>query len=272
MYTTQMLQNLLKEQAYVPVSFPLGKADFDQAIETFFAFLKEQEHVKKHISFTVSQKHRRGDIGFVHRDPKDHMYNDSKDFFHFHPAIFRHYGTFIQEHPVVRSFLEAALPIWDATRKTVHTLLSVLEEAYPGTISRVFGGMGEEHIMVRFLKYNWQKSGKYLAKPHFDAGSFTLAMAESTPGLRIGAAPDDLKPVTHAEHQALFMLSSNVDKAFGTSTDLPPGWHDVVQLNDKMIGQPLARWAIVAFIDAKEVETVSRDETHKWYQPTQEAV
>jgi hypothetical protein len=119
---------------------------------------------------------------------------------------------------------------------------------------------------LRFLRYSWSKSGKYLAKPHFDAGSFTLAIAESEPGLRIGSCPENLQLVAHKEKEAIFMLSSNFKKLMDTD-QLSPGWHDVIQLNETIIGKPYARWAIVAFIDGHDVEALPRSETHKWYAP-----
>jgi len=123
------------------------------------------------------------------------------------------------------------------------------------------------HILVRFLKYDWQSSGKYLAKPHFDSGSCTLAIAESDAGLRIGSCPDDLQLVEHKTNQAIFMLSSNYRQLLNADT-LSAGWHDVIQLDETRIGQPFARWAIVAFIEAQGVDALPRTETHKWYQPT----
>jgi hypothetical protein len=60
------------------------------------------------------------------------------------------------------------------------------------------------------------------------------------------------------------MLSSNF-KCILDTDDLSAGWHDVIQVDKTIIGKPLARWAIVAFIEAQGVEALSRTETHKWY-------
>lgn len=120
------------------------------------------------------------------------------------------------------------------------------------------------HLLLRFLKYDWQSSGKYLAKPHFDAGSFTLAIAESSPGLRIGSCPENLKQVNHKAGNAIFMLASNFQKIMDTQ-ELSAGWHDVIQTDQTLIGKPYARWAIVAFIEGHGIEALSRSETHKWY-------
>jgi hypothetical protein len=50
------------------------------------------------------------------------------------------------------------------------------------------------------------------------------------------------------------------------TAELSAGWHDVIQLNETLIGKPFARWAIVAFIEGHDVEALPRSETHKWYQ------
>lgn len=257
------IQKSLIQQSYAPVPFPLGSPVFEEAIQAFFKFLEEPDPIKNHIHFSIAPLHRRGEVGFVRRDPNDHVYNDSKDFFHYHPAIFEKYGAFLTSHPVVNDFIQKAKPIWDAAYQTVKQVLQTFEPNFPGIGDRIFDAH-HPHFLLRFLKYNWQESGELLAKPHFDAGSFTLAIAESCAGLRIGSTPDTLREVEHKPGQALFMLSSNFKKVMDTDA-LSAGWHDVVQVDKTLIGKPFARWAIVAFIEAHGVEALSRDETHKWY-------
>ncbi|WP_157062393.1 hypothetical protein [Legionella birminghamensis] len=159
--------------------------------------------------------------------------------------------------------MDEALPIWQMAYNTVRTILQMLEPFYPGALDKVFA-TETPHIQLRFLRYYWQKSGKYLAKPHFDAGSFTLAIAESSPGLRIGRDPETLDEVIRKEGHAIFMVSSNY-KNIINSDELFPGWHDVIQVHDETIGQPFARWALVVFIEAHGVKALPRTETHRWY-------
>lgn len=260
--TIDTLWNSLKTHQYVQVPFPIHPPVLDAAIKAFFAFLEEPEDIKNHIKFSISPAHRRGDVGFTHRVLQAEPYEEHKDFFHFHPAVFEKYDDFLQHSPVVHDFLLKALPIWKAAYETVHALLSKLDTKFPGTLAKVFDTQ-TPHLMIRFLKYHWAQSGKYLAHPHFDAGSFTLAIAESTPGLRIGKDPSSLKPVEHHENQALFFVSSNYQKLF-TTEEICPAWHDVIQLDETQIGKPFARWAIVTFIEAAGVEALSKIETHKW--------
>lgn len=235
-----------------------------EAVSAFLEFLKEPETVKSHIDFSIAPLHRRGDIGYKNRIASDHIYNDNKEFFHYHPAIWEKYNSFIYEHPIVHDFLVKAEPIWQATCLTIQKVLNIFEAAFPGAYDKIFK-TDCVHVMLRFLKYDWQTSGKYLAKPHFDAGSFSLAIAESCPGLRIGSCPSTLKVVEYHPGQAIFMLSSNFKKVLTNTNEFSAGWHDVIQLDETQVGKPFARWAVVAFIEAHGVEALPRSETHKWF-------
>lgn len=257
------IQKSLAEDFYVNVPFPVEASTVDAAVQAFFKFLEEPESVKNHIDFTIAPLHRRGDVGFKHRDPNDHIYNDSKEFFHFHPAVFEKYPDFLNDHPVVNDFMLKAKPIWEASYQTVSHVLKTFEPTFPGICAKIFD-TELVHVQLRFLKYDWKKSGDLLAKPHFDAGSCTLAIAESCPGLRIGSSPENLRHVDHKPGNAIFMLSSNFKKMMDTD-QFSPGWHDVIQVDKTLIGKPFARWAVVAFIEAHGVEALSRTETHKWY-------
>lgn len=253
----------LYEKPYTNIYFPIHRVQIEKAMEAFFEFLKLPLEKKQTIDLKISPKHRRGELGFVHRNPEDHFYNDNKDFFHYHPVIEKQYAEFIRQNPEVENFLKKAAPIWEAVYQTIKAILSLFEPDYPGTLSKIFDSP-TPHILLRFLRYEYASSGLYLAKPHFDSGSFTLAIAESSPGLRIGTHPDDLELMTHKEGHAIFMISSNFKKIIDNDI-LKPGWHDVIQVDQSKRDQPFSRWALVAFIDGHSVESLSRHETHKFY-------
>lgn len=117
--------------------------------------------------------------------------------------------------------------------------------------------------VLRFLSYEWDKTQENLAVPHYDAGSFTLAIAESCPGLRIGSNPKDLKEVTHQEGTAVFFLGGNFLNLIPSSS-LKRGWHDVIMTNKENVGESHARWAVVMFIDGHSIEAPSRADLHPW--------
>lgn len=256
-----MFQQLI-QRPYVEVPFSIEPRLLQQAVDAFFRFLDEPDSIKNHIDFTIAPEHRRGDVGYKHRDAGEHIYNDSKDFFHFHPALIGKYDNFLSENPVVADFVLKAQPIWELVAETIRSILLSLESQCSGIVDKVFA-TEHPHILLRFLKYEWQESGKYLAKPHFDAGSCTLAIAESCSGLRMGTCPQDLELIKHQEQHALFMLSSNFRQLLDKD-ELSACWHDVIQLDEDCIGKPFARWAVVAFIEAHGVKALPRTETHKW--------
>jgi len=254
----------LYDKPYIHVPFSIGKLQIEKAVSAFFEFLNCPLDEKQHINLKISPLHRRGELGFTHRNPEDHIYNDSKDFFHYHPVIQEKYADFIDSNLIIKHFLEQAHPIWEAVYMCVKSILSKFENSHPGTLDKILDSQ-TPHIILRFLRYDYIKSSLYLAKPHFDSGSFTLAIAESNPGLRIGTNPQDLELVTHKENQAIFMIASNISKIIDND-NLKPGWHDVIQIDHSKIDQSFSRWAIVAFIDGHSVESLSRHETHKFFQ------
>lgn len=118
----------LKKQNFVQVPFSIDQEVLRKAIVSFFKFLEEPDEVKNQIDFSIAPEHRRGDVGFKHRVAADHVYNDSKDFFHFHPALFEKYEPFLKENPVVFDFVSKAKPIWDVAYKTVYAILRLLKK------------------------------------------------------------------------------------------------------------------------------------------------
>ena len=85
----------LQKQFYVQVPFQIDQKAINEVVEAFFNFLALPENVKRHIDFSIAPTHRRGDVGFKHRDAEEHVYNDSKDFFYYHSAIFERYASLI---------------------------------------------------------------------------------------------------------------------------------------------------------------------------------
>jgi hypothetical protein len=97
----------------------------------------------------------------------------------------------------------------------------------------------------------------------FYCSSFTLAIAESCPGLRIGSKPENLKEVTHQDGKAVFFLGGNFKNLIPTS-ELLPGWHDVIMVNKENVGESHVRWAIVMFTDGHSAQAPSRGDLHPW--------
>lgn len=253
------LEKNLKEQFYTHVPFPMTQEEIKAAVDAFMIFLNEPEVVKQQIKFRICDSHRRGDIGYTHRDPDDSIYNDSKDYFHYHDLIIDRYPDLLAQNEAVRNFITKASPIWQVAKAAGEAVIHQLSQRYPQLPARFQGDI--PHVILRFIRYNWQESKQYLAKPHFDAGSCTLAVAESEQGLRIGRDETTLRLVQNVPNQAIFFLSSNFERVVNDDS-FDPAWHDVIQLNQEHIGKPYARWAVVCFFEAQGMTAISREMTH----------
>lgn len=260
----QELYDSIHEQFYALVPFDVDPVLFPEVIDAFFAFLEQPDEVKNLMHFKIAPQHRRGELGLTHREPTEDGYGDKKDFFHYHPRLLEEYRQFAAENLVVGRFMTAVDKIWRLAAEATKNVLLSLESYSPGVCGKVFD-TDEPHLVLRLLRYQWDhtQNQELLAKPHFDAGSFTLAIAESSPGLRIGSGPHDLKCVSHHPGQAIFMLAVNAQELMARE-ELLPGWHDVTMTNKENIGQTYTRWAIVMFIEGHSMTSTSRNETHRW--------
>ena len=127
----------LKQKNFAEIPFIFDKNQIQPAIDAFFLFLEQPEAIKNQIYFTIAPNHRRGDVGYKHRNAEDHIYNDSKDFFHFHPALIEKYSSFLKKNPIVENFILKAQPIWDAVSVTIRQILHTFEAQFPG-ISKIY--------------------------------------------------------------------------------------------------------------------------------------
>jgi hypothetical protein len=249
--------NMLSK-SYHAVPFPLDNTYITAVIsDTFYPFLASEEC--SHIYFKLDEDSRRSDLGYVLRESRNTHFDD-KVYFHYHPAIWEQYKGWIDEHPITKRFLEHAHRIWLAAGETIEGPLAHLNYRYPGLAMQFLGQAPEKRkYLIRFLRYSPKEvKGDILAKAHFDAGCMTLAIAESTPGLRIGRDQESLREVAHRDRQALFFLSSTF-QAQVEATYFHPGWHDVIRKSD----DNTPRWAVVAFFEAPDVAAPSWEATHQ---------
>ena len=246
-FSIQEICQQLKEQAYISVPFTVGKDTIEKIMNSFMAFLGEPDSIKNQIYFQLSTSNPPEEVGLIYRNPKDGK--DDKVYFHFHPAMLDQYQGLIASNAVVKEFVDNALLIWEKVRNTIYELLEILSDAYPGVLQTIFNEEtgNKEKIIIRFLKYNWQKRDQKLAKSHHDRGGFTLTLWTNKPGLRIGEDEKTLTLMPYTDKKAYFMLGQAAP-SIGID-DLPLGWHDVIQVAETKEEMPGTRWSIVAFIN-----------------------
>lgn len=253
-----------RTRAFATVPFSISPTQVDEAIERFFAFLALPEEQKVPLAYKAIS-HRRGSRVGYKRSEGDAPGKDVKEFVHYHQSAETHFGDTQKGPREFHALLEAMREIYLAGKQLTHTLVSSLESSRPGITTRFFPEQTDPSFFLRFLKYDLVDSinvGETLAVGHYDIGSITLAIAESTLGLRIGGDEGtEMIPIQHHPGQALVMAGYNLPSEL-PNLGIMPAWHDVILHADATPTSDAARWAIVMFNDAVGTRSASWEQTH----------
>lgn len=254
LFWTRMKSAMLQEKFYVEIPYAISRPLIHETMDGFLKFLSMDQQVKDHLVSLHPGNHRRKELGLIHR-LGNQAGEDTKICFHYHPYLMREHRDYISADPALNHFISHVDTIWNHAVHATKQILTCLNHKYDNVYAGVFE-TEEPHVILRIVYYQTDSNQHILARPHFDAGSFTLAVAESAPGLRIGSTQENLKLVPYREDTLIFMLGANFHKLIPPGA-LLPSWHDVIRLD-----QLHTRWAIVVFIDGHSVGAPSRDETH----------
>jgi len=254
----------LEVRAYTARPFPLSRADLSGAAETFFEFLTLPEETKNALFFVRNPEDPRGsDVGYMRtQGEKDEEYGhyDHKEFFHYHPEFREQFNEAILQEPKLKALTDAAHTIFEHAEESVCSVLSELDATFPGLYTSFVDPARPLDRALRFLKYDAQGKGKFLARAHYDRGGCTLALAESAPGLRIGTNDATLTEVVHQDQTAIFMPGFHFPDL--TGGEIPAAWHDVIQSSEDTLSEDAARWAIVYFVHAYDRTAPTSEQVH----------
>lgn len=143
------LLNQLTQRHYAHVPFVIDTDILQQAMDAFFLFLEEPLDIKEHIDFKIAPLHRRFEVGYARWLAGEHIYNDSKELFQFHPMLLTKYASFLARNPVAAEFMSKAHPIWNLVCETIHRILISFEDQFPDITNKVFG-TEHPYILVRW--------------------------------------------------------------------------------------------------------------------------
>jgi len=252
----------VKERNYAAVPFALSHEELSSAAEQYLGFLKIDQPTKEKFYCVLDHKDDASQIGYVRRKQEELSYGtlDDKEYFHFNEHADEKFAPLLTGGVEVASFWSQAKKIYVAARSAFAEIMYAMETEFPGIYHEFFPPGKRPKFYLRFLKYNVRGLGGTLARGHYDRGGFTLALAESDPGLRMGKNDKNLKEVEHKRGHAIFMPALKAPKI--TSPEFHPTWHDVIQKREVKPGEETARWAIVFFADPYNMEPVSAVETH----------
>lgn len=251
--------NKLKKEGYLEINSSFNKDYFDMAAKSFIAFTKQENinSIKFKIGFNDDYGNDKGIVlGYTKKFLKSGDL-DEKEFFHYNPKIEE---LFNFKSQTTESFLAYCRNIYSESTKLCKKILLELTNDFPNIYDDVFDKNGNSFNVLRFLKYKAPISEKFNAKGHYDKGLCTLALAESSPGLRIGLNSDNLIDISTRENKSIFFPSLLIREF--TNNQLKPIWHDVIQ-NKEYNTTEYNRWAIVYFVTPKKIpRKISFEDAH----------
>lgn len=252
------LEKNLLENNFIQVDFECSRELIDTLIFYFFRLI---DHLSEESKRLLELDENNGDCGYIKRTKEEGR--DSKEFFHYKPLFKKLYNEQLNslkgnDALIVNQFLEKASSMYSSAKSKIEEILDILEQKYPGTKAKFLQKGKDPNFVLRVLKYDkiLEVDDNQLAKPHFDRGACTLAIAESHSGLRLGTCSDDLRQVFHKKGRAIFFPSITFDDSVsGGKGRFKPTYHDVVRTSEQGGETDFQRWAIVFFADPIE-ETV----------------
>ena len=252
----------IQEKQFAEIALPVSEEVFRDAADVFLDFLTLDQVTKNSLYRVHPVNPRDSGIGYV-RKAKQENYSDAKEYVHYLPIAHEYFKEEIAHgDPRIGAFFNMARDMHSQIVPVMEDILKMLTLEFPDIYDRFFPDEFENpRTPLRFLKYDVQGKGEFLARGHYDMAGCTLALAESAPGLRIGKNEETLKPVTRKGGGAIFMPARNFPKM--TDERFTPAWHDVVQSAHARLSDTAARLAIVLFIAQKDLPLSSFEETHK---------
>ena len=244
---------------FVSLPLTIPHKELTDAMDAFLVFLENVPDEEKRAIHFKSRFERGSADGY--NDKRGIEGKDSKEFFHWSPQLLVHpaYHMLDEASTYAHDFFERASRIYAQVEAVS---IKLYTDQFPDLAPHCVVEGTLPNAVLRFLCYTPQKIGAFSAQPHYDKGYGTLALAESTPGLRIGCCDKHpLTEVVHTEGTALFMPADLMFEDSGRT--IIPAWHDVV--TDGLttpINARCERWALVFFIGDKDGRFSSWEKVH----------
>lgn len=255
----QEIKNQLQEKTFAEIPLSLKKETIDEAVKSFMDFLALPQEIKKTYLYRILPQDRGSEVGYNFRERK--LGNtDDREYVHYHEDAEKGFTEARKQQPELDALLTAMKPIYRESLKVAKKVIAEFEHEFPGISNKFFPEQVPPKCYLRLVAYNRHEPGDFLAIGHYDRGSYTLALAESSPGLRIGTSPEKVTPVTHKPEQAFFFPGIRFSEV--TNNTYVAGWHDVIQKASDAFSDKYTRWALVLFIDSQEMTYVTWEQAH----------
>lgn len=267
-HDTSRIQGDWQRRQWSTVQVSNSPRTYAAAAAAFIRFVREVPYdAKEAISLAVAQNGEnamRTDLGYRERIPAVDDDGEHKAYFHYHPDVEKQFRDEIEAAgEPAKKFVAEARKIRNGAIKSAERVARDLDKAYPGFYNAFFKDGVEPNLKLRFLLYRKVKPGELLGVGHYDRNGFTLGLAESAPGLRVGKNNETVKPVKRRQGDAIVMAGTMMRTFEPCKNKLPLSWHDIELHEDACLGED-ARWAIIAMVHPlKDGAVPPLSETHR---------
>jgi len=236
------------ERGAVSVPFPVsGYYLACSAIVGFRQFLKNEGEKEK---WTIDvQGHGDPDDGYIEREGEmNHDANerpyDRKHFFHYRPELLELLSDAGVDIALHTMWLQTCGKIHQICLNTVAAFVDMLDQEYPECdFKKRFDKASCQHTL-RLLYYQRPRTPKgVIGKEHYDRCFLTLHIADSEPGLQIGASKELFKT---EEGRGLLFPGKKAEKI---------SWGNISALQHQIMGEEERnRWAVLFFSHADTLD------------------
>lgn len=260
MRTLKEIVQDFQTKAYTEIPSRIPSLAVDQMVDAFFEFLKLPQAVRDGIHYRGARGG--SDVGYMQRPrpTPDEPNPDQKEYFHYHESADARFQEQIKSIPALAHLIACMKPVYFEAKRHIEEAVQLFDGRYPGTHDSFFPAEGFPHFYLRIIAYRRARNGESIATPHYDAGSLTLAIKESAPGLEIGFDPETLQPIAYREDHAI--LFPGISCSHEIPAGWRPAWHGARQRPETVLNDDFARWAVVLFADGKVGRNPSWQETH----------
>lgn len=266
---SRSLDQQITSQGYATIPISITQEQFEVAAKSWLNFLTLPQEIKDEFFIENAFPHSHDSIvGYVNssRSEKEKKgapigSTDNKEYFHFNEIAIEDMTEHALQIPQAKEFFKQANILYQESLRLHKAVVNAMEFDNPGIYKAFFGERVPE-IYLRFLKYDYDGSGKPVALPHYDRGAQTLALAESTPGLRLHHQLDDemFRTTYVSKHEGTALFFPGYQLKGMTNGKYKPTAHDVVPLETS--AKSNIRWSIVCFADYPNSNPVPYQAVH----------
>lgn len=242
---TEGIADLWRKDGFAFVETGVSQTFYESTAETamqFLSSLSEADKKKMQRCFKGEDDSEPGLLGYSEFHPTKPERGTEKIFFHYHPEVEKLFSEEFARTTGAERFLASMRSIWGAGLVAAQGVVRDLEKKNSDIREQLLPSGVAPAFVIRFVLYKKPPEGTLLIQGHYDRSSVTLALAESSPGLRVQDSNGRMNLINKSDGAAVVMAGKGMARI---APSLPLSWHDAVQASDACVDEAHTRWAAI---------------------------